>query len=171
MSYKFQILLSLLIGCYGAVYPNNRIEGKIEIGHWTGSLMCLANFLFKHKFAATDAEFWQNSARNYLRKVLAMNPASTDIGIARNVILFIGDGMGMSTITAARMFKGQLQGRAGEEEQLSFDMFPNVGLAKVSGIMYKHYFNFCNSWLLFRFFFVFSLFFWLLIVFLCHSNT
>lgn len=53
-------------------------------------------------------------------------------GVAKNVILFIGDGMGMSTITAGRIFKGQLEGRSGEEGYLSFEKFPHVGLAKVS---------------------------------------
>ena len=30
--------------------------------------------------------------------------------VARNVILFIGDGMGVSTVTAARIFDGQAPG-------------------------------------------------------------
>lgn len=111
------------------------IELKVDRGYYR--VNCVApQFFFVvvcfSFFICADAEFWQNSARNYLRKVLAMNADTSKSGIARNVILFVGDGMGMSTITAGRMFKGQLQGRAGEEEQLSFEMFPNVGLAKVS---------------------------------------
>ena len=49
---------------------------------------------------------------------------------AKNVILFIGDGMGISTITAARIFDGQSQGKKGEEHQLAFDSFENVALVK-----------------------------------------
>jgi len=49
---------------------------------------------------------------------------------AKNVILFIGDGMGISTITAARIFDGQSQGKKGEEHQLAFDTFENVALIK-----------------------------------------
>ena len=49
---------------------------------------------------------------------------------ARNVILFIGDGMGISTITAARIFDGQSRGETGEENLLSFEHFPNVALVK-----------------------------------------
>jgi len=49
---------------------------------------------------------------------------------AKNVILFIGDGMGISTITAARIFDGQSQGKKGEEHQLAFDSFENVALIK-----------------------------------------
>ncbi|MCR9279064.1 MAG: alkaline phosphatase [Pseudomonadaceae bacterium] len=49
---------------------------------------------------------------------------------ARNVILFIGDGMGISTITAARIFDGQQRGEPGEENSLSFERFENVALVK-----------------------------------------
>ncbi|MCZ8370956.1 MAG: alkaline phosphatase [Porphyrobacter sp.] len=49
---------------------------------------------------------------------------------AKNVILFIGDGMGISTITAARIYDGQKRGETGEENQLSFEKFPNVALVK-----------------------------------------
>ena len=49
---------------------------------------------------------------------------------AKNVILFIGDGMGISTITAARIFDGQFHGKKGEEHQLAFDSFENVALVK-----------------------------------------
>lgn len=49
---------------------------------------------------------------------------------AKNVILFIGDGMGISTITAARIYAGQKQGQNGEEYVLPFENFQNVALVK-----------------------------------------
>lgn len=49
---------------------------------------------------------------------------------AKNVILFIGDGMGISTITAARIYEAQKRGETGEENSLSFERFPNVALVK-----------------------------------------
>jgi alkaline phosphatase len=49
---------------------------------------------------------------------------------ARNVILFIGDGMGVSTVTAARIFAGQAAGLAGEEHSLAFEAFPRLALVK-----------------------------------------
>lgn len=51
-------------------------------------------------------------------------------GAAKNIILFVGDGMGVSTVTAARIYAGQLQGLAGEEYRLSFENFPWTGLSK-----------------------------------------
>lgn len=49
---------------------------------------------------------------------------------AKNVILFIGDGMGISTVTAARILDGQNKGKFGEENMLSFDKLDNVALSK-----------------------------------------
>jgi len=63
----------------------------------------------------------------------AVEAARTRVGTtprARNVILFLGDGMGLSTITAARILEGQTLGGPGEDHQLSFERFPYVALAK-----------------------------------------
>ncbi|MBL4800772.1 MAG: alkaline phosphatase [Emcibacter sp.] len=49
---------------------------------------------------------------------------------AKNVILFIGDGMGPSTVTATRILAGQLQGQSGEENILSWETFPYAALSK-----------------------------------------
>ena len=57
----------------------------------------------------------------------ASSPAAN---VARNVILFIGDGMGVSTVTAARIFDGQSLGLSGEEHSLIFETFPHVALVK-----------------------------------------
>lgn len=53
---------------------------------------------------------------------------------ARNVILFIGDGMGVSTVTAIRILDGQKKGMPGEENVLSFERFPHVALSKTYSI-------------------------------------
>lgn len=49
---------------------------------------------------------------------------------ARNVIIFIGDGMGVSTITAARIFAGQALGRDGESYQAAMDSLDHTALVK-----------------------------------------
>lgn len=49
---------------------------------------------------------------------------------AKNVILFIGDGMGVSTVTAARILAGQQKGMSGEENTLFFEQFPYLALSK-----------------------------------------
>lgn len=49
---------------------------------------------------------------------------------ARNIILFVGDGMSLSTVAAARILQGQRRGQSGEENLLAFERFPYTGLAK-----------------------------------------
>jgi len=49
---------------------------------------------------------------------------------AKNIILFVGDGMGVSTVTAARIYDGQLKGKMGEENRLFFETFPYQAMAK-----------------------------------------
>ena len=53
---------------------------------------------------------------------------------AKNVILFVGDGMGVSTITAARILEGQRRGQSGEENQLSFEQLPYLALVKTYSV-------------------------------------
>jgi alkaline phosphatase len=53
---------------------------------------------------------------------------------ARNVILFVGDGMGISTITAARILEGQRRGESGEENHLAFEELPYVALSKTYSV-------------------------------------
>jgi alkaline phosphatase len=55
-------------------------------------------------------------------------------GKAKNVILFVGDGMGVSTLTAARILEGQRKGMLGEENSLSFEKFPFSGFAKTYNV-------------------------------------
>ncbi|WP_404823002.1 alkaline phosphatase [Neiella holothuriorum] len=53
---------------------------------------------------------------------------------AKNVILFVGDGMGVSTLTAARILEGQMAGNLGEEGYLSFETFPYTALVKTYNV-------------------------------------
>lgn len=69
-----------------------------------------------------DSAWFQDAAGR-----VAERPGSSK---ARNVILFIGDGMGISTVTAARILAGQQLGGPGEDHSLSFERFPFTGLAK-----------------------------------------
>ncbi|XP_061188266.1 alkaline phosphatase-like [Saccostrea echinata] len=71
--------------------------------------------------------FWRNEAQNTLQNSLKNQPI---VGVAKNVIMFLGDGMGVSTVTAGRILKGQLQNKTGEETVLSWERFPNVALSK-----------------------------------------
>jgi alkaline phosphatase len=58
----------------------------------------------------------------------------TNVSHATNVILFVGDGMGIATVTAARILEGQMRGESGEENLLSFEKFPYVALSKTYSV-------------------------------------
>ncbi|MET0580702.1 MAG: alkaline phosphatase [Pseudoxanthomonas sp.] len=51
-------------------------------------------------------------------------------GHAKNVILFLGDGMSLTTVAAARILEGQRKGQPGEENRLSWENFPNTALSR-----------------------------------------
>jgi alkaline phosphatase len=70
---------------------------------------------------------WYNNGKQSVMQAEALRPNRHK---ARNVILFIGDGMGVSTVTAARILQGQQRGEPGEENLLSFERFPYLALSK-----------------------------------------
>ncbi len=49
---------------------------------------------------------------------------------ARNVILFVGDGMSFATVAAARILEGQKRGESGESNLLYFEQFPHTAFSK-----------------------------------------
>ena len=75
-----------------------------------------------------SAGHWFEEGRAAVERNLALRAAEG--ARAKNVILFVGDGMGVSTVTAARILEGQLRGETGEENELFFETFPNLALAK-----------------------------------------
>lgn len=74
---------------------------------------------------------WQRDGWNAVERAKKEKPRT---GRAKNVILFIGDGMGVSTLTAARTLEGQLRGESGEENRLSFEEFPYSALSKTYSV-------------------------------------
>ncbi|UTW54198.1 alkaline phosphatase [Kordiimonas sp. SCSIO 12610] len=76
-------------------------------------------------------EDWLNDGKKAIAERLATQPNTKR---AKNVILFVGDGMGISTLTAGRIREGQLRGESGEENYLSFEKFPYTALVKTYNI-------------------------------------
>ena len=70
---------------------------------------------------------WYQAGQAALQERLALRPNTNR---AKNIILFVADGMGISTITATRIFDGQSRGESGEENVLSFERFPYTALVK-----------------------------------------
>jgi len=83
-----------------------------------------------HCFLTTESEFWRKSAEALLAE---KEKLKQQYGTARNIIFFLGDGMSIPTLMAARVEQGRRNKIAGpEKEQLSFEKFPFVGLSKVN---------------------------------------
>ncbi|XP_043269664.1 membrane-bound alkaline phosphatase-like [Venturia canescens] len=75
----------------------------------------------------TDNSFWYEDAQIVLKKKLQR---SLNTGVAKNVIVFLGDGMSIPTLMATRTYLGQLEGKPGEEGSLYWEHFPYTGLSK-----------------------------------------
>lgn len=79
-----------------------------------------------------NAQQWYEQGRDLVRsnERIAKQAFLNSKFKAKNIILMVGDGMGVSTVTAARIFEGQQNGKSGEENRLFFETFPNLALAK-----------------------------------------
>lgn len=75
------------------------------------------------------SKYWFDKAQMTLKDRLYKKQ---NTNIAKNIVYFLGDGMSLTTVTAARIFQGQLNGKNGEENDLWFQTFPHSALAKVS---------------------------------------
>lgn len=93
---------------------------------------CLAaeeEFLHRKHIAAepyinvmeSSRTFWNNKAQNYINNKVA---EKWNKNKAKNVILFLGDGMSLTTVAATRMYMGS------EQTELAFEKFPHFGLSK-----------------------------------------
>lgn len=82
----------------------------------------------------TDNEWFKSAQVKVASSEEHIAAVVKESGKAKNVILFVGDGMGISTVTAARIMAGQLEGKLGEEHQLSFETLPFSGFSKTYNV-------------------------------------
>ena len=91
------------------------------------------NFSPRSNAAENSAQYWIDEAQ---KSIESRRSSINSKGKARNVVMFLGDGMSVPTLAAARILLGQRNNQNGEEAQLSFEKFPSLGLAKVNKIYY-----------------------------------
>jgi alkaline phosphatase len=95
---------------------------------WRASAwLCLVLTAGSVQAADTDHDPWFKAGQERLKQAKTNRPVRHH---AKNVILFVGDGMGIATVTASRIMAGQMKGGGGEDNVLSFETFPYVGLSK-----------------------------------------
>ena len=81
-----------------------------------------------------DPQYWRKLTKKtlyYSKKFVHAN----EIKQAKNAILFLGDGMGFPSISAARLLKRQLTGNYGEN--LAFEKWDNVAVMKVCRLLFN----------------------------------
>ncbi|KAM8719452.1 hypothetical protein ACLKA7_012068 [Drosophila subpalustris] len=78
------------------------------------------------------ASYWLEQAQRQLAERLERTRVAGggDKRVAKNIIMLMGDGLSITTMTAARILKGQHAGQSGEECQLAMEQFPYSGLSK-----------------------------------------
>ncbi|MDZ5697103.1 alkaline phosphatase [Chelativorans sp. M5D2P16] len=99
----------------------NRIATLISAG--TAMLLLMSPAPAQDVVQAGSA--WYAAGEAALAAKMAEQP---NTGRARNVILFIADGMGVGTNYAIRLFEGQRKGKLGEEHILHHEGFPYTAL-------------------------------------------
>lgn len=90
-------------------------------------LLCLGAIASSDNPPAESPRGWLAAGRAAVEKAADLRPVTSP---ARNVILFVGDGMGVSTVTAARILDGQRRGGRGEDNLLAFERLPYTALIK-----------------------------------------
>lgn len=130
---KHQLILLVLVLVGVALGAHDGVHHVEEL---TGKRFIQARFdtdIATDKYTPPEEknpQFWYDLAYEELgRKLKLPQPNGKK---AKNLIMFLGDGMSLSTVAAARILKGQKAGGTGEEASLSFEQFPHTGLSRVS---------------------------------------
>lgn len=76
-----------------------------------------------YKLFVSDSSYWLTLGKNDINSALNVEKIEKT---AKNVILFVGDGMGVTTTTASRIYSKT------ENGYLSFEKFPHIAVIKVS---------------------------------------
>uniref|UniRef100_A0A2H8TYK4 Alkaline phosphatase n=1 Tax=Melanaphis sacchari TaxID=742174 RepID=A0A2H8TYK4_9HEMI len=89
--------------------------------------VCCSHAANAKVYTEQDKQYWiENGKTKVAEKFKYVNKK----GVAKNIIMFLGDGMSVTTLVASRIYKGQMEKRSGENEYLSFEKFPFVGMSK-----------------------------------------
>lgn len=129
LSQKQLVLLGVLAGVASGLVPEmhdvQELIGKRFVKSRFATYVALEK---KTPPEEKNQQFWYDLAYNEIGEKLKLPQPS--VKRAKNIILFLGDGMSLTTVAAARILKGQRQGKTGEESLLSFDRFPHSGLSR-----------------------------------------
>ena len=110
------------------VYFDKIQNATIKMNFILLTLSVLIGFAYgQRELDQTDSEYWNKLSSEALHASL-QNKFTKQ---AKNVIIFLGDGMGVSTITSARTLRRQNE----KIDQLGFETFPHLSLIKVKTLI------------------------------------
>lgn len=92
----------------------------------SASIVAASQALAQDALPQVNDSYYKQAAAE-LQKIIDRKPNTNK---AKNVILFVGDGMSVPTVTAARIFEGQKKGVDGESNKLAFEELPYSALSK-----------------------------------------
>ena len=130
------------------IYPHVGNEGRYFLNNYTWlcytEIKKLTRKLHWEFNSILDYDFWMqkgneelNIALDRIYKLRGEKDVSR-LKRPKNVLFFVGDGMSLTTITAARIYRGQQKKqRSGEELLLSWEEFPETALLKVNKSIWK----------------------------------
>lgn len=98
---------------------------------WMVTILVITGLIQLTEAGFENQEYWTKDGQDDIDAVWNLKP---NYKVAKNLVLMVGDGMGLSTVTAARIYKGQKAGKHGEETELVFEQFPYVALSKTYNI-------------------------------------
>ncbi|HEY0662814.1 MAG TPA: alkaline phosphatase [Lysobacter sp.] len=114
-------LASTLVGaCASTASPRTESSAHADA---PGTAVSIEVPKIKHPDGETPAWWFRDGAAQAAQR-------GAMVGRAKNVILFVGDGMSLTTVAAARILDGQRKGAPGEENRLSWENFPSTALSK-----------------------------------------
>ncbi len=127
------VLLATLAACSDNNNNHHNSDTDTDTDTETPTTTDPVTSLTASELATNTDNAWYVAAKS---RIDAWSPESLKAarGSAKNVILFVGDGMGVSTVTAARIYAGQKAGGSGEDNVLSFGAFPFTGLSKTYNV-------------------------------------
>ncbi|CAD5117035.1 DgyrCDS5862 [Dimorphilus gyrociliatus] len=109
-------------------YVNHVFEYAMCIGKYKSSCNKTPAGTKIDKNSKEHSEYWKKIGENELKIALEKKKLSQK---AKNTVLFVGDGMGLSTVTAARWHHAQKRQIVGSKSQLlSWEDWPDIGLSR-----------------------------------------
>ena len=110
----------------------NKISLEVMLG--AASLTLSASLMAQAIPESQQQNPWFDDGQQSILNRLQSQAQQQPEGLAKNVILFVGDGMGIPTLTAARILGGQRAGNSGEQASLSFEGFPSSAWVKTYNV-------------------------------------